>query len=66
VGYDVLTAMSLKMTVFKDVVQCILVDIDRRYISAYCLMMAAGSYSETSVSISQTTQCNIPEDRQLQ
>jgi hypothetical protein len=37
VGYDVLTAMSLKMTVFKDVVQCILVDIDRRYIQGVSL-----------------------------
>jgi hypothetical protein len=55
------------MTVFWDVAPCNVVQIDRRFRDAYCLlialMMEAVSTSETSVSFYQTTP--IPEDSHL-
>jgi hypothetical protein len=37
VRFKVLTATSMKMTVFSDVAPCSLVDTDRRFRDAYCL-----------------------------
>jgi hypothetical protein len=37
VRFQVLTAASMKMTVFWDVAQCSVVEIDRRFRGAYCL-----------------------------
>jgi hypothetical protein len=72
--FEVHTATRMKMTVFWDVAQCSLIDIDRRFRGAYCLthgalntlLMEAVSFSETSVSIHQTIRCNIPDDSHLQ
>jgi hypothetical protein len=49
VGFEVLTAVSSKMTVFWVI----------------ALMMAAASTFETSVNFYQTTRLNNPEDREL-
>jgi hypothetical protein len=46
VGFQVLTAASMNMTVFCDVAPCSLVEIDRLFIAP---MMEAVSTSETSV-----------------
>jgi hypothetical protein len=43
VRFEVLKAMSVKMAVFWDVAPCSLVDIDRRFIGAYCLHYRAAS-----------------------
>jgi hypothetical protein len=53
VRFQVLTAASMKMTVFWDVAPCSLVEIYRRFRGAYCLyrfvlMMEAASMFETS------------------
>jgi hypothetical protein len=61
--FQVLTAASMKMTVFWDFAPCSLVEIDRRFRGA--LMMEAASTSETSVNFYETTRRNIPEDRHL-
>jgi hypothetical protein len=68
----------LKLIKSQEITPCSLVDIGRRYREAYCLhyqsdnvrlaiglIMEALSSSETSVSIHQFTQCNIPEDNHL-
>jgi hypothetical protein len=39
VRFQVLTATSVMMTVFKDVAPCSLVEIDRRFRGAYCLSL---------------------------
>jgi hypothetical protein len=50
----------MKMAVFSDA-------FPRSLVSAgIALMIRAASYSETSVKVHQTTQCNIPEDSHLQ
>jgi hypothetical protein len=53
------------MTVFWDTALCSLVDVDRRFRGAYCLiramMMEAVCISETSVYFNETTQHCIPE-----
>jgi hypothetical protein len=74
VRFQVLTAVSIKMTVFWYVVPCSLVEVYRRLRCAYCLhrqgkialMMDVASTSEISVNFYQTTRCNIPEDSHLQ
>jgi hypothetical protein len=48
-----------------DIAQSSLVD-DRGFRGAFCLHHQDISVSETSVSIYQTTRCNIPEDSHLQ
>jgi hypothetical protein len=53
VRFQLLTASSIKMTVFWDVAPCNLV----------ALIMEAVGTSETSVNFYQTTWHNIPEDR---
>jgi hypothetical protein len=68
VRFRVLTAASMKMTVFWDVATCSLVEVYRRFRGAYCdiaLMMEAESTSETSVNFYQTTRRNNPEDSHL-
>jgi hypothetical protein len=67
--FQVLTAASIKLTVFWDVAPCSPVETDRRFRGAYCLwaalMMEAVSTSETSVNFYETTRSNIPEDSHL-
>jgi hypothetical protein len=60
----------MKVTVFWDVALCSLVEIDRRFRSAYCLhyqalMVEAERTSETPVSIYETTRHNVPEDSHI-
>jgi hypothetical protein len=55
---EVLTARSMKTTIFWDVATCSLVDIDRQ-------MSEAVSSSDTSADIYQITRCYIPEDSRL-
>jgi hypothetical protein len=67
VRFQVLTAASMRMTVFWDVAQGSLIDVLEvlaASISAsiIALMMMAASTFETSVNFYQTTQRNIPED----
>jgi hypothetical protein len=64
--FQVLSAVSIKMTVFWDIAPYSLVETDRR-LSAYCLAalkMEAVSTSEMSVNFYQTTRHN-PEDSHL-
>jgi hypothetical protein len=67
-GFQVLIAASMKMTVFWDVVLCSLVDVSEVLAASIirAVMMEAASTSEMSVSFHQTTWCNIPEDSHLQ
>jgi hypothetical protein len=58
VKFQVLTAVSMKMTVFWDIQPSSLAFID--------LLMKAASISETSVNFYQTTRRNNPEDSHLQ
>jgi hypothetical protein len=64
VGFWVLPAASMKVTVFWDVAPCSLVEIDRCF-RGIALMMEAVSTSETSVNFYQTTWRNIAEDSHL-
>ncbi|KDR15651.1 E3 ubiquitin-protein ligase sina [Zootermopsis nevadensis] len=57
VGFEVLTAVSLKIPVFWVAAPCSLVEV--------ALMMEAARTSETSVNFYQTTQRNTPEDGNL-
>jgi hypothetical protein len=57
-----LSKHEIKAKMFRDVAPCSLVNSDRRFRGAYCLHQA----SETSFSIYQTIQRNIPEDSHLQ
>jgi hypothetical protein len=67
--FQVLTAVSMNMTVFWDVAPCSLVEIDRRFRGAYCLYhqgrVEAVSTSETSVNLYKATRRNILERRLL-
>jgi hypothetical protein len=74
--FQVLTAASMKMTVFGDIAPCSLVDVHRRFRSVYCLhhhgdeqlialMMEAVSSSETQINLYQAERRNIPEDSHL-
>jgi hypothetical protein len=56
--FQVLKAMSIKMTAFWDVVSYSLVAVDRRFIA---LMMDAVRTSETSVYYNETTRRYIPQ-----
>jgi hypothetical protein len=68
--FKVLTAASMKMTVFWVVARCSLVEVYRRFRGAYCfhqqgdhhLIMEAVSTSETSVNFYQNKRSNIQED----
>jgi hypothetical protein len=70
--FQVLTAPSMKISVFWDVVPYSLVETDRRFRGAHCLIRAMAlimeeiSTSETSVNFYQTTWRNILEDSNLQ
>jgi hypothetical protein len=68
---EALTATSMKMTVFfpgfHHAVWQIVTDLPEELTASITtLIMEAVRTSETVVSISQTTQCNIPEDSHLQ
>jgi hypothetical protein len=66
VRFEVLTAASIKMTVFWVAAPCSLVEFYRRYRGAIiALMMEAASTSETLVNFYQTTR-RKPEDSHLQ
>jgi hypothetical protein len=56
----------MKMTVFWDIAPYILIEIDRRFRGAFCLMMEAVNTSEKSVNFYETTRRTIPEDGHLQ
>jgi hypothetical protein len=74
---QVLTAASMKMTVFWDVALCSLVEVDGRFRSAYflrdqsssvtmtALIMEAVNTYETSVNLYESTRRNIPEGYHL-
>jgi hypothetical protein len=71
VRFQVLTAASVKMTVFWDVTLCSLVEVYRRFRAACCLpaialTMEEACSSETSVNFYQTTRRIIPKDSHLQ
>jgi hypothetical protein len=58
----------MKTTAFWDITTCSLVEVDRLFRGAYCLialMMEAVSTSETSVNFYETAWRNIPEDGNL-
>jgi hypothetical protein len=59
VRFQVLTASSMKTTVFLDVAPYSLVYIDRRFRSAYCFHHQG---DETSLNFCQTARRNIPEE----
>jgi hypothetical protein len=69
VGFQVLTAASMKMAVFWVVAPCSLVEVYRRFRGAcwvlIALMMEAASSSETSVNFYQTTRRYNSEDSHL-
>jgi hypothetical protein len=67
-----LLATDMKMTVFRDVTQCSLVDVDRSFRRAYCrnhqydkLISETVRFYETSVNMYQTIWCYTPEDNHL-
>jgi hypothetical protein len=73
-GFEVLTAASMRMAVFWVVAPYSLVEVYRRFRGACCLhhngdeaalMMEAASTSETLVNFCQTTRRNNPEDSHL-
>jgi hypothetical protein len=78
VKFQVVTAVSMMMTVFWDVAPCCFAEVYRRFRGPCCLhhqgdesgvialMMVAASTSETSVNFYQTTRRNIPQDSNLQ
>jgi hypothetical protein len=61
----------MKMSIFRDVALCSMVETDRRFRGAYCLhhqgalVMEALSTSETSVDFYHTARRNIPEESHL-
>jgi hypothetical protein len=60
----------MKMTVFRVVAPCSLVEIELHFIGIYCLyhqhpVDETGSISETSVNFYETTWHSIPEDSHL-
>jgi hypothetical protein len=71
VGFEVLTAASMKISVFLVVALCSLVEVYHHFRSSCCLhhqgtlMMETASTSETLVNFYQTTRRNIPEDSHL-
>jgi hypothetical protein len=73
VGFEVLTAASMKMAVFWVVAPCSLVEVYERFGGTCCLhhqgdalMMEAARTSETLVNFYQTTRCYNPEDSNLE
>jgi hypothetical protein len=69
VRFQVLTAASLKMTVFWDVESCKLIETDRRFRGVYCLIsvtMEAINASEMSANFYKTIRRNISEDGHLE
>jgi hypothetical protein len=74
VGFQVLTAASMKSIAFREVALCSLVEVDRRFRGAYCLhhqggetvMMEAVRTSETSVFLNEITQRYVSQGCHLQ
>jgi hypothetical protein len=68
VRFQVLTAASIKVTVFWVVAPCSLVEVNRRFRGTCCLHHQDpddGGPSETSVNFHQTTRYSNPEDSHL-
>jgi hypothetical protein len=68
--FQVLTAASMKLKIFWDVLPCSSLNFDRRFRGTCCihhqaLMMEAARTSETSVEIQLRTRQYIPEDSEL-
>jgi hypothetical protein len=67
--YILYNRYKIKMTVFRNIAPCSLVDIDQCFRGAYCLIIAlimeAVSCFDMSVSFYQITQHNILEDSHL-
>jgi hypothetical protein len=72
VRFQVLTAVSMKMTAFWNIVQCSLIEVNGRFRRSHCLhplsnewyivlIMEAVCSSETSVYFKETTRRYIPE-----
>jgi hypothetical protein len=61
VKFQILTVVSMKSAVFRDIALCNLAPLSR----VIALMMEAISISETSVNSYQITRCKIPEDCNL-
>jgi hypothetical protein len=68
VRFQVLTAASMKMTIFWDIAPCSLVevtDVSKVLAAIIALMMEKTSTSETSVNFYQSTRRNNPEESHL-
>jgi hypothetical protein len=68
VRFQVLTAASMKITVFWDVALCSLVEIDWcfRGASGHCPDVGGSKHHEMSFSFCETIWCNIPEDSHVE
>jgi hypothetical protein len=66
--FQVLTATSMKFSVFWNAAPCSLTEVDRCFMRAYCLhqqgtlILEAVRTPKTSVRSNDTTRRNIPED----
>jgi hypothetical protein len=56
----------MNMTAIFDIAPCSLVEEDRRFRGAYCLVMKAVRTSKTSVYFNETTRCHSPEGCHVQ
>jgi hypothetical protein len=64
--FQVLTAASMKFRVFRDILPCSQIDVDRRFRGEWLdLMMEVAHTTETSVDIDLTTRQYIPEKSEL-
>jgi hypothetical protein len=64
-SFQVLTAVSMKMSFFWGIVPCNPVEIYQHFRSAYRSMVEAVRTSEMSVSLYQTARSSIPDDGHL-
>jgi hypothetical protein len=63
VGFEVLTAATVKSMVISDVAASSSVEVQRRLL-AYCLFLALSMEAiHTTVDCNRTTRCYMPEDR---
>jgi hypothetical protein len=70
VRFQVLTAASMKMTVFWNVAPCSLAEIERRSTFQWCLLPPLIPFitltMEASVNFCETTRHKVPEDSHFQ